>query len=248
MLALLVGITLGGFMKNLTFNQNKVFRIFTVLFLLTLLTSCGTSKSNPTNNTSPSPTVNGIKPLANCQKTVTADASINMAAVVDQAGTPDLNWTKLKFNYLSTAATASGNQIRFFKWRMMSNGTSYLEPTALYAMFYDLSTGQPVSSSMNVIPTGSIIPQRGLYIQLNDSTGQYQVLKIVVYDKDNNLVGQMNALIPQFLANPADYAYNTDGTARAQILQSLHPLSADKINTAGWTSEQYLAQIQTMCF
>lgn len=231
-------------MKNLTFNQNKIARIFAVLFLLTLLSACGTSKSNPTNITS-TPTTNGVKPLANCQKTVTADASINMAAVVDQVGAADLNWTKLRFNYLSAAVTQSGNTLRFFKWRMV-NGQSYLEPTALYAMFYDLTTGQPTSSAMNVIPTGLINPQKGLFVQLNDTQAQYQVLKIVAYNASNQIVGQMNALIPQFLANPSDYAFNSDGTARAQILQDLHPLKGT--NTAGWTSENFLAQIQTMCF
>ncbi len=87
----------------------------------------------------------------------------------------------------------------------------------------------------------------GLYIQLNDdSINPYQVIKAVVYNSSGTVVSQVNSLIPGYYASPADYQFNTDGTARAAILQSLHPLSAQI--GSGASAAQYAQTITAFCF
>jgi len=222
--------------------------ILTATALLTL-SSCGTSKSSQsaaTTTVQASTVTNaGTKVVTSCQKSSGTDMSVNISAVKNSSGTINNSLVKIKFNRLSAAATASGNVIRFFKWKVASN-QAYMDQTPATVTRYVLSSGTVDQSAATSITASTVTTSQGYYIDLNDAAGEYQVLKAVVYNSTGSIVGQQNILIPQFLGVAADYAYNADGSARAQILRDLHPLATADIT--GWTSTTYSNYYAATCF
>ena len=231
-------------------NQNEtLLKLTLVAAICTLFFSCSNSKSNETklnsNNTPPPSVINSQKPLTNCNKTVTADISMNLNALTDSAGQANPQWMKVKFNFLSTKVTAAGNVIRFFKWKV-TNQQAYLDQTPLSQYAYETATGQPVTNASTDLAVNDITASRGFFVQMNDPDSSFQVLKAVVYDSNGQIVAQLNSLIPQFYANFADYQYNSDGTARAQLLTDMHPMKS--VSSTGWTASQYASYYQQYCF
>lgn len=227
-------------------------KLTTTLFLtataLLTLSSCGTSKSSQSATTtvqSSTVTNAGTKVVTSCQKSVGADMSVNISAVKNSSGTINNSLVKIKFNRLSAAATAAGNTIRFFKWKV-TGSQAFLEPTQLNSTRYVLSSGTVDQAAASSITASTVTTSQGYYIDLNDAAGEYQVLKAVVYSSTGSIVAQQNILIPQFLGVAADYAYNSDGSARAQILRDLHPLATTDVT--GWTSANYTSYYQATCF
>ncbi|GIL18708.1 MAG: hypothetical protein BroJett040_24590 [Oligoflexia bacterium] len=71
---------------------------------------------------------------------------------------------------------------------------------------------------------------------------QAQILTVTVYQTDGSgPTSQVELLIPQFYANPTDYALN-----HPQVLQQLHPLR-DMVGGA-WTAAQYENEANRFCF
>lgn len=213
------------------------------------LTSCGSKKSSQATTTTivQSSTVEnaGNKIVTSCQKAVGSDMSVNITAVKNSNGTINNSLVKIKFNRLSTAATAAGNTIRFFKWRVTGSSAS-LDQTPLDVTRYVLSSGNVDDSTRDGITASTVTTSKGYYINLDDADGIYQVLKAVVYSSSGSVVAQQNILIPQFLGVPADYAYNADGSARAQILRDLHPLATTDVSA--WTATDFVKYYQATCF
>ena len=228
-------------------------KLTTTLFLtataLLTLSSCGTSKSSQSavNTAVQSSTVTnaGTKVVTSCQKAVGTDMSVNISAVKNSSGTINNSLVKIKFNRLSSTATASGNVIRFFKWKV-ANNQAIMDQTPATVTRYVLSSGSVDQSASNSITASTVTTSQGYYIDLNDAAGEYQVLKAVVYSSAGTIVSQQNILIPQFLGVAADYAYNADGSARAQILRDLHPLASADVT--GWTSSTYSNYYAATCF
>lgn len=218
----------------------------TCLVLVATLTSCGNSKSSGVNQNNLSSAANlSGKPLASCNKSISTDISMTINATTDANGQIDPNWTKVKFNFLSAKATASGNTVRFFKWKVSGN-QSTLDQNPLSTMFFNLESGQPTTNSTTTIPVAEIATTRGIYVELNDPQASYQVIKAVVYDSNGQIVAQLNSLIPQFNSIPNDYKLNYDGSARAQVLVDLHPLIST--NTSAWSQTDYANYYQNFCF
>ena len=209
------------------------------------LTSCGSKKSSAASNTtivqSSTVTNAGNKVVTSCQKAVGTDMSVNISAIKNSSGAIDNNVVKIKFNRLSAAATASGNTIAFFKWRVAGSSAS-LDSTALNVTRYALSSGSVDDSTRTSITASTVTTSQGYYITLNDADGIYQVIKAVVYNSSGAVVTQQNILIPQFLGVPSDYAYNSDGSARAQVLRDLHPLATTDVSA--WTSTDFVNYYQ----
>ncbi len=230
-------------------QNNKTVQILMSLTVIAILSSCGNSKSNQENQTNlPSTTpisVNAEKSLANCNKSVNADISMNINAVIDNAGIADSNLIKIRFNFLSNAATTAGNTVRFFKWKV-SGGQSTLDQTPLQTMFFNLSNSQPTTNLVSTIQVNEISSSRGVFVQLNDPAGEFQVIKAVIYNSNGQIVAQLNSLIPQFSSKLADYSFNSDGTPRAQLLVDMHPLKS--ISTSAWSQNDYNNFYQNLCF
>ena len=231
-------------MKTSLKSYSKYLGLIALTVTAALLTACGNTKSNPT------PVANGYniysaKPMANCNKTKDANISLNTASVTEQNGQMSTQWIKMKFNFLSTAVTASGNTIKFFKWRVVA-GQSQLENTPLDFATFDLSSGATVGNTVNSISVPQLNPSYGIYINLNDPNVQFQVFKAVVYNSTGSIVAQLNSLIPGFFASPTDYQYNEDGSPRAETLQKMHSLYGT--NDTGWTSAQFQNSFDQYCF
>lgn len=233
---------IGGYMKTLTTALVLTASILT-------LTSCGTSKSSQSTTTTvvQSSTVQnaGNKIVTSCQKAVGTDMSVNISATKTSSGAINNSLVKIKFNRLSSTITQTGNTIRFFKWRIAGSSAS-LDSTPLNVSRYVLSTGNVDDSTKTGITATTVTTSQGYYIDLNDADGVYQVLKAVVYNSAGTVVAQQNILIPQFLGAPSDYAYNADGSARAQILKDLHPLASTDVS--GWTTANFTSYYQATCF
>lgn len=212
----------GTKMKNYT--SQKTLKLALVLTVVGLLTACGTSKSSsPTDQSSNRLELNSQKALALCNKGSDSNFSFQTSIVSDQSGQLSKEWIKFKFKFLNAEITKPGNVIKFFKWRV-ANGQAILSETALDVSAYDLTTGQTTTSSTNSLATNQINNSQGFYINLADPDALFQVLKVVAYNSDGKVIGNLNSLIPAFYANPADYQYNIDGSPRAQILQDLQLL------------------------
>lgn len=218
-------------------------RYIFIIAALAFLASCS-NKSATTTGSSNTVTLTGQKPLASCTKSSDSNFSFNTAAVFDQSGMLNTNYLKLKFNFLNANITKSGNVIKFFKWKATASGT-YLDPVPLNVASYDFSTGQTNSNSVSSIPATQLNGQYGLYIELNDPSQTYQVLMMVAYDSSGTLLGKINTLIPQFAANPADYAFYADGSPRVDNLKALHPLNGSTVTRS---SSEFTAYFNQYCF
>jgi hypothetical protein len=225
------------------------FKIKTILAVTALaaLSSCGTSKSTVNSvEQSSRVEVSAGKPLASCNRADNSNFSVNMANVIDPDGRANLNWVKLKFNFLSTDMTQTGYHIKFYKWRVVNNATQ-LDPVPLEFNTYSFSNNTTNSNTMNGIFTSEINNQNGLFINLKDDVQTpYQVLKTVIYKTDGTIAAQGNILIPQFLANPEDYKLNPDGSPRASLLQNMHLLYGRDVST--WSTSQIQQYFDQHCF
>lgn len=237
----------GDFMKTQIKLNSTFLKLALIAFTTALMTACGTSKSNPTTSTSNSTAYDfaSAKPLANCNKTKDSNFSINTSSVTDSNGQTSSEWIKLKFNFLSSTVTTSGNVIKFFKWRVVGS-QAQLDNVALNFAKFDISSGQTVGSTTNSMSVLELNTTNGLYIQLNDPNFQFQVLKAVVYNSSGAIVAQVNTLIPGFYANPSDYQYNSDGSARSVSLQQMHALYGQTVT--GWTNTQFTQYFDQYCF
>lgn len=198
-------------------------RLVLTLTFLALLTACGNTKSQSTNTTNSSIALATTSTLAYYNKSADTNFSFNTSVVTDANGNVSTEYIKMKFNFLNANITKAGNVLRFFKWRV-SGSQAVLDSTPLNVATYTFSSGQTNSSLASSIDANQFNGTYGLYIQLNDPSAVYQVIKVVAYDSSNTVIATLNTLIPAFAANPTAYSYNTDGTQRAAILQQLHPL------------------------
>ena len=235
----------GGFMNTQT-TQNLI-KIIAILSIA-LLTSCGTSKSNNSGSTEMSSRVevDSSKPLASCSQLNDANLNLNIANAIDSNGQANEQWIKVKFNYLSSELTQAGYHYKFYKWRVINNSVQ-LDQNPLEFYAYNLSNGQSLSTGMTGDFLTNINTRVGYFINLKDDVqNPYQVLKVVAYKTDGTIAAQANVLIPQFLANPNDYKLNPDGTQRADLLESMHPLKNTDISS--WNSNQIQQYFDQYCF
>lgn len=213
--------------------------------LVSLLTACGNTKSQTNATPVGSVTTTGLKPLAYCNTASDSTMAFNTAVVVDQSGQINPDWIKLKFSFISANITKSGNTVRIYKWRVTNLQQAILDQTPLNVATYDFTSGQSTSQLTSSFPAEQLNGQYGLYIQLNDPSMVYQVIKIVVYDSAGTVIANTNSLIPAFNANPADYAINSDGSARSASLLQLHALYG---KSTGYVGDQYKQYFDRFCF
>lgn len=233
----------GKFMKALNFKIKTIL----VATALAALSSCGTSKSTVnTVEQSSRVEVSAGKPLASCNRADNSNFSLSIANVIDPDGRANLNWVKLKFNFLSTDMTQTGYHIKFYKWRVVNN-TTQLDAVPLEFNTYTFSNNTTNSNTMNGMFTSQINNQTGLFLNLKDDVQTpYQVLKTVVYKTDGTIAAQGNILIPQLLANPEDYKLNPDGSSRNQLLQGMHLLYGRDVSS--WSTSQIQQYFDQHCF
>lgn len=221
-------------------------KLLTAVFVAALFASCS-PKSSSTTTTTTSAYQYGQKTLTSCNHGSNASFDMSTSAVtfpqaVTNYGQVDNSSLKLKLNFAATNIATSGITIKFFKWQV-ANSQAYLDPSPLSFSQYDLSTQQTTDSWAYSVAGQSLSVNKGFYIQLNDYSGSYQVIRIVAYDSSGNVVAQLDQLIPQFYASPVDYQYNSNGTARSLTLQQLHPFYG-----TGKSAKDVLIALNQYCF
>jgi hypothetical protein len=80
-----------------------------------------------------------------------------------------------------------------------------------------------------------------LLLDLNDAAGDWKALQVNFVNSSGVAVRSVNALIPTFDANPADYQAN-----HPAILTALHPFY--NMLNQGWTASQFQTQSNSYCF
>jgi hypothetical protein len=111
------------------------------------------------------------------------------------------------------------------------------------------SYGQAAGLSSYSTPK-AVLDQAHFLVNLRDRSGAFQVIRAVLYQKNTRtVVRQVDALIPQFYANPATYNAQLNSTgnlAHPTVLQALHPLKA--YIGQGWSESQYQSFMDGFCF
>lgn len=229
-------------------QQQMILKIALVL-CVALLTACGTTKSTDESGSSDQASrveVAAGKPLASCNRATSTNIDYSASTVLNSAGVVSEQYIKIKFNFVASSLAASGYYLRLFKWRVVGTAAQ-LDSTPLDFNAYNLNSGTATSSAASAYFTNQISTSSGFYVNLrDDASSTYQVLKAVIYKSDGTIAAQQNILIPQFMANPADYATNADGSVRAANLQNLHPLKGQ--DTTGWSSTQFQQALDQYCF
>lgn len=245
-------------------NSKQIINTILTLSAAAFLTACGASKqvgssdfsSRTTNATSTT------KPLAYCSQGTGLEINANLKAFTDAANTVQMNYVYVRMTSLPTDFTADKSYISMWKWLSNSSGYTYLDSTALKFILVNAATGQALTdwkntlrwSDVSALATNlgasdaqSFFNQVNILVDLKDVQGEYDVLKITNYDMaTNKAISQTDALLPLFYANPADYAYENNGAARAEVLQGLHPLK--NYANQGFSSEQFLSMTNNFCF
>lgn len=226
--------------------KSNTLKVGALLLVSYFATSCTTSKSNNISDSqSTGITINGQAVLAKCTKAVDSMLSLSISTITDQLGQVDPLWVKVRFNTISPELTKSGVTMRFYRMKGVGN-EAVLDSTSLQSQTYNMSTGQPNANLTQIVNAPTISTSSAFFVYVNDAQSQYQILKVAFFDSTGKTIENINILIPEFLASPTEYKTNSDGTARSQYLQELHPLNST--TTTGWSSETFNNFFQQYCF
>lgn len=245
-------------------NSNaQLLKTIAALASITLLSACGASnQSLNSSSTLPNTYLSSDKPLASCSETVGTDLKGRLQAVKDSAGNVRSDLVYLRLTALPSGFSSGSNYIAMWKWLANSSGYTYLDGTALEFKLINASTSQEITgwrttltwsdvsaaaSNMGVADAQAFFNKVKIMVNLKDTKGEYDVLKVTSYESSTNkAVSQADGLIPLFYANPSDYAYESDGSLRADILESLHPLKS--YTSQGFSGAQFKSMAEALCF
>lgn len=209
--------------------------ILILAFLLTLA-ACGSSKSNETTDFASRVDLNSSKALAYCNRTQATTLSYKIMAQY-VGGNYDPNWAHLRLYSVPAGFETNVHYIQFWKGWASSDSQITHNTTPISFSIYDLQTQTYLKQGLtalswdnvkDLIPGASVstfLSRVMFVLDLQDPNGQYTVFTAAVYGTANNVAQESaDALIPAFLANPAEYAFKADGSARESVLRNMHPL------------------------
>lgn len=258
-----------GFRKPKSFTQSLLINSLILMAALTML-SCGSSKDSSydmSSRLSASQVSAGGKPMAYCNQGASGYMTGNTKATVPN-GVWNPQYIIYKLSNVPTSFTNDQNYIQFFRWMSSSDGTNFIDKTALKYRVIDLATTNTlsvsghdeitdwksslgwsslskVSSSLGITDTQTMFKRIALLIDLRDTKGEYDVIRTAYYQTSTNSLvtnGAFDMLLPIFYANPADYATDTNGSARSPSLTKIHPLVGSSLSTS-----EYQARMDTYC-
>ncbi|UYL09555.1 hypothetical protein B9G69_003085 [Bdellovibrio sp. SKB1291214] len=231
-----------------------------------LMTGCGSSGAQSSSDFASRGVISSVsesdkKALAVCNQTTGSDlAARQMAYTEGSSYRMDLVWVKL--TTLPSDFASGTSYISMWKWLANSNGSTYLDSTAVPVALYDTQTKKFITNwgtsikwteissmalAMGYSSPTSFFGRVTILANLKDTNGEYDALKISVYSTSTNkAINEINGLLPLFSANPNAYAVESSGAARATVLQKLHPFYTYK--SAGYTTAQFQSMAQNYCF
>lgn len=255
-------MALGGFMNTM----NKLFTTILTLSAASLLTACGASKQvgalESSSRTLDTTSMATAKPLAYCNQATGTEINAKLKVYTDSSNTVRADYVYVRMTSLPANFKADSTYIAMWKWLSNNAGYTYLDSTALNFILVNASTGQAltgwkntlrwsdvsaIASGMGIEDAQAFFDKVSILVDLKDTQGEYDVLKITNYDMTTNQsLSQTDALLPLFHANPADYAKESSGADRAQVLQGLHPFK--NYANQGFTSAQFQSMAANLCF
>ncbi len=223
--------------------------------------SCGPSKTDSelSSRMTPAEVTSTSKPIALCNGAASGQYAISQKAYLDDSPTWNPNFVYVKMKQVPSTFATDSKYIEFFRWMASSDGKTSLDQTRLRFQIIDLSTNNLISETWREtlswpelshaatttgISTATALFKRLVFkIELNDPGGEYDVLRAQLFKfGSRSPEGYIDQLIPIFHANPADYALEPAGTARAQILQDMHPLHNTTL-----TAAEYKTRMSAYC-
>ncbi|MEK2644808.1 hypothetical protein [Bdellovibrio sp. BCCA] len=248
-------------------NTKQIFTTILTLSAVAFLTACGSSNQvgssdlssrvTPTGNTSSS-----TKPLAYCNQASGSDITAKLRAYVDSSNNVRMDYAYARLTALPATFKSDQTYIAMWKWMTNTSGATYLDPTPLQFLVANASTGQvltawkttlrwsdvvTIASGMGITDPQTFFNSVNILVDLKDTQGEYDVLRISNYDlSTNKMLNQVDGLLPLFYANPADYAFEATGATRATVLQNLHPFKNYK--DQGYSAAQFTSMAQGLCF
>ncbi len=246
---------------------NKILNLSLTLIISASMAACGSRKeSGSVENSSrivslPPTQPAGSKPLAFCNSGTSAEISAKVKAY-QNGNIYDMSLVWLRLTTLPADFSSNSSYIAMWKWLANSSGAAHLDGTALNFMLYDDKTGKPLTSwkqtlmwkdissiaeAKEITDPNKFFENVSLVVDLKDSAGDYDVLKITKYEHSTNkALSHLDTLLPLFHANPVDYAIETNGAARAEVLQNLHPFKS--YTDKGFSNSQFQAMAKDLCF
>jgi hypothetical protein len=259
---LLYRLASGGFMKT---NLKNTILVVTAALALSACAPRG-SDSGTSDLTSRLPDTNtssSTKPLAYCNQATASDITAKLRAYVDPStNTVRMDYMLVRLTALPANFKSDTAYISMFRWLANTSGAASLDSTALSFYIMNPNTGLAITSwkttlrwsdvstaasSLGYSDPTSFFAAMKIVVNIKDTNGDYDVLRIVNYELSTNKAsGQVDALMPLFYANPADYATESTGAGRAAVLTSLHPFKSSI--SSGYTSSQFQSMANSYCF
>jgi len=235
------------------------------LLLLTAstLVGCGKSSPAPAPETPPAegappPTQSTTKPLAWCNQGNSNSYQLNLKAFVDSTKKVRPDWAIGKVLHLPSTFATDESFVSFYRWKMNGSGASSIDTTPLVTQVQNASTKQvivpgvyklswsDVKTAANGMSPTDFFNTTRLIFNTRDTAGEYQAIKMVIYNKSGTVAEQIDMLLPLFYADPADYSLDLGEASPSSVLVDLHPF--DDLKNQGITGAQYKAMSEGFCF
>lgn len=239
----------------------------TVMMMIGLV-GCGSSKESKTTSISSrlvpvttSPTVTGKK-LTNCNRKALNEIDFSTMVATSDGTNVNYQYIYVKLNSLPSDFDQNTKFINFWAWDTSSTGSARLSSSALKFRIENMN-GQVLMDNLSSISYSEIkslaaksnsidddmeiLEYVRILVDLKDPNGNYDAIKVALYNKSTKAFISMNdQLLPPFAVNPADYAIDAQNVSRPQILQQLHPFY--QMQNSGWNTTQFLGMAQEWCF
>ena len=246
-------------------------KILTLALLATLslmMTACGSAKQSSSGSddlasrSTGSDVTQSANKFAYCNAGSATNFKANIMAYMDTAGNVRYDYMKVKWTTIPSHFSNEATYFNMWRWKANSSGQTYIDPTPVEFRLEYIATGNPVTGWRNNLSwteLKSIAAKHNFsnaldlfkyvraVVNIKDTAGEYDVLKIALYNKSNNtLVEQMDVLMPIFSANPSDYAVESNGASRPSVLRNLHPYNS--MQSQGWSTSHYVSLANSNCF
>ncbi|MNK07419.1 hypothetical protein D3C87_253330 [compost metagenome] len=248
-------------------TTNTTLKLLLLITVAATMAACSPAGDGSTDFASRDPSVTdpnqvSSKALAVCNQATSTSLSAQIKAGVNATTNQyRLDQAIVKLTTLPAGFTSGTEYLNLWRWMANSSNSIYLDQTPLNFYLYDMTTRQVVTPLKNQLSWSDVSSTAStwglsaaaffqrvvLVVDVRDAAGEFDVLKIASYNNSTHAaVSQLDLLLPLFYANPADYAFESNGTNRANVLRSLHPFKS--MTGQGWSTGQFQSAANAFCF
>lgn len=254
-------------MESLNLTSKNI-RIATVIFIAALLMSCGSKKAESGSTEEASRIVTPAagttqQALAYCGQGTnsTNTMRVNLGAVVDSNNKIDSNFVHAKITNIPATFNTDNTYIAIWKWYAESSGFTYVNNTPVTFKLVSVATGVDLTSYMSTLNWSTIaslaqtlnattpadfFQKVRLFVHIQDPSAQYDAITVSLHNGTSGVsVNRVDALLPVFHADPRLYAVESSGSARALVLQALHPFAGQDYSL--WSLKTFENKANELC-